>query len=118
MSGPHAMAGKLLARMTLALALSASATPIRAEETETAVGTRRALIVCGLTGDATHRALFSQTIETIYAGLTTHHGFSTENVTVLWSEPKENNDGSALLASTGPATREALSETAAKIVES
>jgi hypothetical protein len=112
------MASKLLARIALGLALAASSTSIRAEETETAAGTRRALIICGLTGDATHRALFSQTIETIYAGLTTHHGFSPENVAVLWSERKENNDGPALSASTGPATREVLSESAAKIVES
>jgi len=78
-------------------------------------GTRHALIVCGLTGDAAHRTLFSGTVETLYQGLTTHHGFAAEKVTVLWSEPKAEGEGPALTASRGPATREKLAEAAQAI---
>jgi hypothetical protein len=80
-------------------------------------GTRKALIVCGLTGDAAHRTLFGQTIETLYRGLTTSHGFDAENVNVLWSESSAAGDGPALSANRGPATREALTETAGKLIQ-
>src|SRR4051812_4556723 len=91
-----------------ALALALLATTIHAQEAEPSTGTRRALIICGLTGDAPHHALFGQTMETIYAALATHHQFAAENVTILWSEPKSPNDGPALSASVAPATRDAL----------
>src|SRR5438552_3462852 len=103
------MARIALATITAALALAAPATSISADDAAALPGTRRALVVCGLTGDAPHRALFGQTIETIYTALTTHHGFAPEHVTVLWSEPRAPSDGQALSASVGPATREALS---------
>lgn len=80
-------------------------------------GTRRALIICGLTGDASHRELFGQTVETIYGALTTHHGFEAANITVLWSEPKAPADGPALASSQGPTTREILTECAAGVVK-
>jgi hypothetical protein len=80
--------------------------------------TRKALIVCGLTGDAAHRTLFGQTIETLYRGLTSNHGFAPENVTVLWSEPAAPGDGPALSANHGPATREGLTETSKTLIES
>jgi hypothetical protein len=86
-------------------------------DSDAASGTRHALIICGLTGDAPHHALFSQTIETIYAAITTHHGFASENVTLLWSEPKADNDGPALSASIGSATRESLGQATTKVIE-
>src|SRR4029079_18957171 len=81
-------------------------------------GTRKALIVCGLTGDDSHRTLFGQTIETLYRGLTSHQGFVPENLTVLWSEPAAPGDGPALLANRGPATREGLTETISNLIGS
>src|SRR5436190_4729509 len=73
-------------------------------------GQRRALLICGLTGDAPHRTLFSGAIESLHASLTTHHGFSPDKVTVLWSDPKPENEGPAVASSQGPATREKLAE--------
>ncbi len=75
---------------------------------------RRALIVCGLPGDAEHRKLFAETIETLYAALTTRHGFAAERIAVLFSGETGESDGPALRASRGPATRERLAETAAE----
>ena len=87
------------------------------EEPAAQTGTRHALIVCGLTGDVAHRVLFGQTTEKIYHALTTLHGFEESKVTVLWSEPKAPSDGPALSASRGPATREALTETASVLAQ-
>ena len=78
-----------------------------------APATRHALIVCGLPGDAAHRALFGETIEKLYAGLTTHHGFAPERVAVLWSDVKPDAAGPALTGSSEKATREALAEAVA-----
>jgi hypothetical protein len=80
-----------------------------------ASGTRHALIVCGLAGDVPHRALFSGTIEELCAGLTTHHSFARDKVTVFWSDARQDNEGPAIKASRGPATREALAEAAAAL---
>jgi len=78
-------------------------------------GTRRALIVCGLTGDAPHRQLFADSTEKLFTGLTQHHGFTAENVTIVWGEAATEKDGPAVKSSRGPATREALSQTVADL---
>jgi hypothetical protein len=70
--------------------------------------TRRALIVCGLAGDAEHRKLFAETTEKIYAGLTLQHGFSPEHVSVVWGDAPAETDGPAVKSSRGLATRELL----------
>jgi hypothetical protein len=75
-------------------------------------GVRRALIVCGLAGDAEHRKLFAETVETLYAGLTTRLGFGAGEVVVLFSDEAIEKDGPAIQASRGPATRELLTEVA------
>jgi len=77
--------------------------------------TRRALVVCGLPGDADHRKLFAETIESLYSALTTRQGFGAEHVTVLFGGEANEKDGPALKASRGPATRERLTETAAEL---
>jgi hypothetical protein len=105
---------KVLVSIVVALVVLAHGRLAQAQAAS-AAGARHALIVCGLAGDAAHRELFASTIERFYAALTTHHGFAPERVSVLWSEPKTPDDGPALSASSGPATREALAETAAKI---
>jgi hypothetical protein len=69
---------------------------------------KHALIFCGLAGDAPHREAFAGTVEQLYRGLTEHHGFTPDNVIVLWSEMSGEADGPAIRAAAGPATREAL----------
>jgi hypothetical protein len=76
---------------------------------------RRALIICGLPGDAEHRKLFAESIETLYAALISRHGFAAERIAVLFSSDTEEKDGPALKASRGPATREALAAAAAEL---
>ena len=73
-----------------------------------ATGNRRALIICGLSGDAEHRKLFSDTVEKLYAGLTTHHGFPAENIMLLWGDETSEQDGPALQTSLGIANRESI----------
>ena len=68
----------------------------------------RALIVCGLLGDAERRKLYAETVERLYAGLTTHHGVQPENVILLWSDKLPADAGPALNTNRGPATRETL----------
>jgi len=62
----------------------------------TTPGTSRALIICGLLGDADHRKLYGEVVERLYLGLTTHHGFAAENVTLLWSDQIPETAGPAL----------------------
>lgn len=69
---------------------------------------RRALILCGLAGDAAHRKQFADSLELLYAGLTTHHGFAPENVVLLWGDEPTEMDGPAVKASRGVLTRESL----------
>ncbi|HJT31209.1 MAG TPA: hypothetical protein VJ783_04105, partial [Pirellulales bacterium] len=74
-------------------------------------GVRRAVIVCGLPGDAEHRELFARTIEQLYAGLTGRLAFKAEDVAVLFSDETNDKDGLALQANRGPATQEQLTKT-------
>lgn len=78
---------------------------------------RRALMICGLPGDEEHRQLFAETIEQLYAALISRHGFAAERIAVLFSDETNDDDGPALKASRGPATREALAEIAAELTE-
>jgi hypothetical protein len=88
----------------------------RATATEDAPpGTRRALIVCGLPGDDEHRQLFAASVERLYRGLTTRREFLPDHTTVLFSDETKEQDGPALRASRGPATRETLAEIAEEI---
>ncbi|HQU44092.1 MAG TPA: hypothetical protein PK867_14830 [Pirellulales bacterium] len=89
--------------------------PSAEDPPQASAATRRALIVCGLPGDAEHRELFAETIEKLYAGLTTRLGFAPEHVLVLFGDETTDKDGPALRASRGTATRERLTETAAEI---
>ena len=81
-------------------------------------GVRRALILCGLPGDADHRKLFAETVERLGTGLTTHHDFAPENVAILWGDEPTEKDGRALSAARGLATRKALAEAAAALKQS
>jgi hypothetical protein len=105
----HIFAASILASIAAAGAVG--------EDSPPAGGARHALIVCGLSGDAAHRTLFGETIEKLYAGLTSYHAFAPDKITVLWSDPKSASDGPALSASRGPATRESLAAAAKAIAE-
>jgi len=82
---------------------------------EPSARTSRALIICGLSGDADHRKLFAETVERLYVGLTTHHGFQPANIALLWSDEPAEMDGPALKSSRGPADREAIANVAAEL---
>jgi hypothetical protein len=83
-----------------------------------AAGVRRALVICGLAGDADHRTLYAGTLERIYAGLTQHHGFAAEHVAVLWGDEQQDTDGPAVKASRGVSTREAIVQTVEQLAAS
>ena len=83
-----------------------------------ASGTRRALIVCGLPGDAEHRKLFGESLELLYTGLTTGHGFASENVHVLWGDETTDKDPAAVRASRGIASRESIAAAAQSLAGS
>src|SRR5262245_25157894 len=80
-------------------------------------GVRRCLIICGLPGDADHRKLFSESLELLYAGLLKHHGFSPENLHVLWGDMPKEKDGTAVRASRAVATRKTISAAAGALRE-
>ena len=94
--------------LTLAADDAPTGTPAASPPAAAAPGVRRALILCGLPGDADHRKTFAESLELIYDGLTNHHGFRAENVHVLWSDPPVEKDGPGIHASRGIATREQL----------
>lgn len=77
--------------------------------------TSRALILCGMMGDDEHRKLYAETVERLYAGLTTHHGFPPENVALYWSDEVPDAAGPALNASRGPASRDAIAVAAEEL---
>src|SRR4051812_44561304 len=80
---PHALNYRLAAEEPPADAASPMAT----------TGTRRALVVCGLPGDAAHRKTFAETVELLFQGLTKNHEFLPENVHVLWGDEATDKDG-------------------------
>ena len=82
---------------------------------EQTTGDRRALIICGLSGDAEHRKLFSDTVEKLYRGLTAHHGFPAEDIALLWGDEINEEDGPALQTSLEIANRESISAAASTI---
>lgn len=79
-------------------------------------GSKRALILCGLSGDAAHQKLFSETVVKLHAGLTKQLGFATSDVQVLFGDvPQEPDD--EVIKSAGRATREQLEKTVAALRE-
>lgn len=80
-----------------------------------ASGVRRALILCGLPGDAEHRKLFGETLTLFFTGLTEQHGFLPENVTILWGDEPTEKDSLAIRASRGVTSRETIEQAAQSI---
>lgn len=77
----------------------------------TAAGTKRALIICGLSGDADHHALFAETVVNLHDGLSRQLGFEADNVRVLFGDEPNDND-TDLIKSAGRANREGLQQAA------
>ena len=77
---------------------------------ETAAGTKRALIVCGLSGDAEHHAKFAETMGKLHEGLTQHLGFAGGDVVVLFGDEPDDSDGD-VIKSSRRATRDELEKT-------
>jgi hypothetical protein len=72
------------------------------------VGTRRALIVCGLPGDDEHRKLFAETVEKLYKALTERYGFAGSEVLVRFGVEGQPGDGPALATARGLSNREGI----------
>jgi len=72
------------------------------------VGTRRALIVCGLPGDDEHRKLFAETVEKLHKALTTRYGFPASEVLVRFGVASQPGDGPALAKARGLSNREGI----------
>lgn len=87
----------------------------KSNETSAPMGTRRALIICGLAGDADHRKLFGESLEMLYTGLTNYHAFAPENIRVLWGEKPTEKDPASVRASRDVATRETIAAAAEAI---
>jgi len=74
------------------------------------VGARRALIVCGLSGDAPHRKLFVETATKLHEGLVKQLGFAPESVQLLFGDDPQDSDVEPI-KSARPSTRVELEKT-------
>ena len=93
----------------------ADETPSHRGEPSAKVGTRRALIVCGLPGDDEHRKLFAETIEKLYKALTEKYGFSAPEVLVRFGVESQPGDGPALAKAKGLSNREGIAAAVAEL---
>jgi hypothetical protein len=80
-----------------------------------AVGTRRALIVCGLPGDDEHRKLFAATIEKLHKALTARYGFPATEVLVRFGAKSQPGDGPALAGARGLSDRDGIAADVAEM---
>lgn len=79
-----------------------------------AVCTRRAIIICGLSGDRDHHALFSKTVANVHDGLCKNLGFDPANVLVLFGDAPDAEDPE-VVASAHRATREEIEKSVAAL---
>jgi hypothetical protein len=102
------------------LALSSTSRLLASELAEPSVtGTRRALIICGLTGDTPeHDIKFAATIHKLHLALTERFHISPENIQVLFGgKPPEGDSPDPLLQSALPSTRENIEQAASNLTE-
>ena len=107
----------LLLLSATAAAQDAAPLPGAAPATGERAGTRRALIICGLSGDADHHKLFAGTITKLADALHNRLGFAPEHVDVLFGDEAAAGD-SEVIRSGSRATREEIERRAAGIRES
>src|SRR5438093_2372014 len=81
-----------------------------------AAGTKRAIVLCGLSGDVAHHKQFAETVTKLYDGLSKQLGFAASDVQVLFGDEPHESD-SALIKSATRATREELERSAARLRE-
>lgn len=81
---------------------------------QSAAATKRALVVCGLSGDAAHHKLFAETVNKLHEGLTKRFGFGESDVQVLFGDESADAD-TELIKSAGKATREELEKSVASL---
>ena len=89
-------------------------TAARAEEPPATVGRKWALVVCGLSGDAAHRALFTQSVARLHDGLVKQLGFLPENIRLLFGDEPKETDPEAIRAA-ALASREAYQQLLARL---
>ena len=78
---------------------------------DSATGTKHVLVICGLSGDATHHKLFAETVGKLHAGLSKQVGVPASDILVLFGdEPKEADDD--VIKAARRATREELEKAA------
>lgn len=65
-----------------------------------APGIKRALIVCGLSGDADHHTLFAETIGKLHEGLSKHQGFAASDIQILFGDEPLDADTELIRSST------------------
>ncbi len=70
-----------------------------------ATGAKRAILLCGLTGDAAHHKLYSETVTKLHEGLSKRLGFA--DVQVLFGDEPTDSDAD-VIKSASRATREEL----------
>lgn len=118
-----ALGGLLVVVMTIASPAQESATESTAAVPEAGVpeifeadpappiGTRHALILCGLSGDAPHREKFCKLVEQWQQVLTTKLGFQAADVKVLTGDEPEEGD-SELIRNSPRSSREEIEQAA------
>jgi hypothetical protein len=79
-------------------------------------GTRRAVIVCGLSGDAAHHKLFAESIVKLQQGLTSQLGFAAGDVQILFGDAAQQSDAE-VIQTAKRATREELEKVVATLRE-
>ena len=71
-------------------------------------GAKWALIICGLPGDDEHHTLYSESIESLHESLTARLGFPASNIHIQFGAEPIAEDGPAVSAAKGKATRSEL----------
>lgn len=84
---------------------------------ETPSGAKWALIICGIPGDEDHHKLFSESIEGLHQSLTTSLGFPVANIHIQFGAEPSAEDGPAVAAAGGQATRSELNAAVARLRE-
>ncbi len=80
-----------------------------------APGTKRALILCGLPGDAEHRKPFAESVDKIRQALIDNYGFAAAEIRVQSGGPVAEGEGPVLSGVRGRGTREELESEAAEL---
>ena len=79
-------------------------------------GVRRALIVCGLSGDEEHREMFVESVARIHTALTERFGFDATNIRIQFGRSEDEVELDEF-PSAGRATREEIAADAKNLVQ-